>query len=197
MRIKICGLTRADQAAHAAGCGADFVGVVAAESRRRVTLEEAREVARVRGDFPVRVVGVFQDQPRELVLEWIERVPLDVVPLGWWLGWPVPVLCTHRLKGPLEAPPEDGAAFRLFEIFVEGRGGGPGRTFPVERLGDPRRLGKFFLAGGLNPHNVADRVSALRPFGVDVASGVEASPGVKDPEKVRRFIEEACRAHLG
>ena len=64
MRIKICGLTRADQAAHAAGCGADFVGVVAAESRRRVTLEEAREVARVRGDFPVRVVGVFQDQPR-------------------------------------------------------------------------------------------------------------------------------------
>ena len=199
MRVKICGLTSAEQAAQAARCGADFVGLVAAESRRRVTLEQAREVARVRGDFPVRAVGVFCGQPRELILEWIGRVPLDLVQLHPEDGadWPVPVVCTHRLRGPLAGPPEDGAAFRLFETFVEGRGGGPGRTFPLEWLGNPRALGKFFLAGGLNEANVGERVRAVRPFGVDVSSGVESAPGVKDPDKVRRFIEEVRRAELG
>jgi phosphoribosylanthranilate isomerase len=199
MRVKICGLTTASDAAHAARCGAAFLGLVAAESRRQLDIPRAAEVARVRQDFPVRTVGVFHRQPRGLNLEWIEKVPLDVVQVHPedGLDWPVPVLLTRRLRGPLESAVQPAGGFVVYEIFVEGVPGGTGRTFPVEWLQTGVDPGRYFLAGGLDPDNVGERVRRLRPFGVDVSSGVETSPGVKDPERVRRFIEEARRAELG
>ncbi|HVP38961.1 MAG TPA: phosphoribosylanthranilate isomerase [Candidatus Saccharimonadales bacterium] len=199
MRVKICGLTRAEDAQHAARCGADLLGLVAAESPRRLTLAQAAEVARVRAEFPVRTVGVFHRQSRELILEWIERVPLDLVQVHPedGTGWPVPVILTRRLQGPLREAPQPPAGFLLYEVFVAGRPGGTGQTFPAEWLESGVPPGRYFLAGGLTPENVAARVRRLRPFGVDVSGGVERSPGVKDPERVRRFIEEARHAELG
>jgi len=199
VRIKICGLTRARDAAHAARCGADLVGLVAAHSPRQLTLAAAAEVARVRQDHPVRTVGVFHRQPRELILEWTARVPLDLVQVHPedGLDWPVPVLLSRRLQGPPREPIQPVGGFLLYEIYVQGVPGGTGRTFPVEWLQGGADPGRYFLAGGLTPSNVAERVRCLRPFGVDVSSGVEAGPGIKDPELVRRFIEEARRADLG
>jgi phosphoribosylanthranilate isomerase len=199
VRVKICGLTRLEDALHAARCGADFLGLVAAESPRRLDLAAAAEVARARREFPVRTVGVFHRQPRALILEWIERVPLDVVQVHPedGLDWPVPTLLSRRLRGPLESAVQPPGGFSVYEIFVEGVPGGTGRTFPVEWLETGVDPGRYFLAGGLTPGNVAERVRRLRPFGVDVSSGVETRPGVKDPGLVRRFIEEVRRAELG
>lgn len=197
MRIKICGLTNPSDAEHAARCGADFLGIIATESPRRVDLGLAREIARVRDRFPVRVVGVFAGQSREHILKWVEEVPLDVLQLHPEDGapWPLPVMRTFRLKGPVTPAQVACDRFSMYEIFVEGLKGGTGRTFPVEWLEEQQvALGPYFLAGGLSPSNVAERIRRLRPFGVDVSSGVESSPGVKDPEAVRKFIEEARRA---
>ncbi|MBI5835943.1 MAG: phosphoribosylanthranilate isomerase [Candidatus Eisenbacteria bacterium] len=198
-RIKICGLTRLEDALLAARLGADFLGLVAAESRRRLTLEQAREVARARESHPVRTVGVFHRQPRTQILEWIERVPLDLVQVHPEDGtdFPVPVVLTRRLGGPLSEAPPPQAGFCVYEIYVEGVPGGTGRTLPLEWLETGVAPGKFLLAGGLNAGNVAERVRRLRPFGVDVSGGVESAPGVKDPAKLAQFIEEVRRADLG
>ncbi len=183
---------------HAARCGADFVGLVAAESSRRLDMAAARELARVREEFPVRVVGVFHRQSRDEILRWIEKVPLDVAQVHPEdaLELPIPVLLSHRLKGPIARAPEACARYRLYEIYVEGVPGGTGMPFPVEWLGPEAMRGLCFLAGGLTPENVGDRVRALRPFGVDVSGGVELAPGVKCPDKVQRFMEEARHAWL-
>ncbi len=198
MRIKICGLTSFLDAEHAARCGADFLGIIATESPRRVDLDRAREIARVREQFPVRLVGVFSGQSREHILKWLEAVPLDVLQLHPEDGgpWPLPVMRTFRLKGPVTPAQVSADRYSMYEIFVEGLKGGTGRTFPMEWLEEKVALGPYFLAGGLNPSNVAERVRRLRPFGVDVSSGVESAPGVKDPEAVRKFIEEARRGEV-
>jgi phosphoribosylanthranilate isomerase len=79
----------------------------------------------------------------------------------------------------------------LVDAYVEGQLGGTGRAAPWELLADFRPGVPLILAGGLTPDNVADAIRVVRPYGVDVASGVESAPGRKDPDKVRRFVENA------
>jgi phosphoribosylanthranilate isomerase len=200
-RIKICGLTTAADASLAVSCGADAVGInFFRGSRRFVPEDAAREIVEAVGSR-AEVIGVFVNETPEAVERLcgrlgIRRVQLhgdetaaDAARIGLW-----------RMKAVHAALPMDLVALRAYpcEAFLldsggPGEYGGTGRELPWEtlsgRFGEPGK--PWVLAGGLTPENVERAIFAARPSGVDVASGVEASPGRKDPEKVAAFIENA------
>lgn len=196
-RVKICGITSASDAEVAVASGADALGVVLAESPRRVSLEGAE---RVLANVPPGVsrVGVFVDAPADLVGEAVVRLRLSAVQFS---GTETPEACANA-PVPLLKAIHVGAGFSWDEVEpYRGRAaailldtasgavrGGTGRTFEwssVTPLPDGLTV---FLAGGLDPGNVGDAVRAVRPFAVDVSSGVEMSPGRKDADKVRAFL---------
>ena len=195
-RVKFCGLTRADDARFASEtCGADYLGFVFVPGTpRRVDPESlATWIEEVRGD--AEVVGVFRDQPVDEVLAAIDRFDLDFVQLHGresgreWKRLPVRMLEARIVDNVLPPPRFAGAAW----AHVLDAGAGSGRTFDWSVAVETARSERVFLAGGLEPENVARAIRQVRPFAVDVASGVEAAPGVKDHEKMRRFVE-AVRA---
>jgi phosphoribosylanthranilate isomerase len=194
IRVKICGLTQREDAAHAVACGADYIGFVFTDSPRRADpAEVARWLDTVRG--VAEVVGVFRDAPLEQVQSVIHALDLDLVQLhgreagAAWLELPVRVIEARAVAG-------EGAAESRFQgaawaDLLDSGGGGTGRPFDW-RLAAPLVRGRrVFLAGGLTAANVARAVQQVRPFAVDVASGVELRPGRKDPSLVARFIEAA------
>ena len=192
IRIKICGICDVEGATVAAEAGADMVGFHFCRSDRRVTPEEARAII---AEMPVRpkIVGVFIDQPPEEVREIADYVDLDLLqlhgsePAGFDAGRPVMKVLKVR-DGELPDAAGWPDPIMLDSWSVDQRGG-TGRTWDWEaarRLLETRRV---FIAGGLRPGNVGSLVSEFRPYGVDVSSGVEARVRVKDPEKVRGFIE--------
>lgn len=195
-RVKICGLTSAGDALAAAEAGADFLGFVFAESPRRADPEKVRAF---RGDLPpnVPVVAVFRDQ----TIEEVERVAAAVRPdclqlhgaevpgFGRLFGLPVIRALSVRSAEDLGAADAwaDVAAFYLVDL-PKGEGG----VLPLEAARLAGGLPKpAFLAGGLDPENVGALVAACRPFGVDVARGVEVEPGRKDPARMRAFVARA------
>lgn len=192
-RVKICGLTNPEDVAHAVAAGADYVGLVFAESPRRVEphavrewLEEARDLA--------EVVGVFRDTSFDQVVEVVETLDLDFVQLHGresgpeWRQLPVRLIEARVVRdGTLPPARFPGASWA---DLLDG-GAGEGRGFPWDLAVPVTRERRVFLAGGLHPDNVADAVAAVRPFAVDVSSGVEASPGRKDPGLVTRFVRAA------
>ncbi|MBN2848871.1 MAG: phosphoribosylanthranilate isomerase [Coriobacteriia bacterium] len=205
-RIKICGLTRAEDAAAAVAAGADALGVVLAPSRRHVTLDEA---AAVFADVPPLVsrIGVFVDARADDVWEAVARLGLTAVqyhgaeaPETCEVA-PVPVIKALRVGAGFDASAAD--AYRdvvsavLLDTFVPGEQGGTGVTFHWEDVGSriPTWL-PVILAGGLTPDNVRDGIRALRPYAVDVSSGVESAPGVKAHALIRSFCA-AVRAADG
>lgn len=205
-RIKICGLTSAGDAAAAVAAGADAVGVVLAPSKRRVSLERAAEV--LAGVPPhVERVGVFVDERPEVVREAVERLGLTSVQ---YHGSETPEDCaaisvpvTKALRvgpdfDPSAAEPYRGAIFGLLlDTFVPGEQGGTGVAFDWDSLaGRLPCVAPVVIAGGLRPDNVGDMVRVLRPFGVDVSSGVEVSPGVKDHRLMNEFIAAVQAADL-
>lgn len=190
--IKVCGLTTPDAVAAAIEAGANAVGFVFAASRRRVTTSEAAALALPIPPDIVRVAVMLH--PEQVLVDAICEVfrpdvlqtDLDDfaelrVPDGTAV---LPVVRTRR-----ELPPELPARL-LFEGPVSGRG----------RVADwslARSLAcrtQLVLAGGLNAANVRQAIAQVRPYGVDVSSGVEAAPGVKDPERIRRFVAAARQA---
>ncbi|HKA88846.1 MAG TPA: phosphoribosylanthranilate isomerase [Haliangiales bacterium] len=196
MMVKICGITRIEDARVAVAAGADWIGVnLWPRSRRYVPLERAREIAAAAAGV-VRV-AVFVNAPRadiEAALAFVDLVQLH--------GDETPADCAPfagRLVRALRAP--DAAAMDAFPtdlILLDTPSpgyGGSGRTFDWSLAAAAVARGKrVILAGGLDPDNVAAAVRAVRPFGVDVASGVEAAPGIKDADKVRRFVAAAKAA---
>jgi len=203
VRVKICGVAAPEVARAAAAAGADAVGLVFAESRRRVTVAQAEQVAAALPPF-VAAVGVFVDAPVEEVLALAHGIPLDVV----------------QLHG--EEPPEEVAALRaqglrvvkalrvgdrfdakeleryraatavLLDTRTAGAAGGTGRSFDwVLARGLSERM-SVILSGGLTPENVTEALEVVRPYAVDVSSGVETD-GRKDPEKIHAFIEAVRR----
>jgi phosphoribosylanthranilate isomerase len=193
MIVKICGLTRPEDAAFAVAAGADWIGVnLWPGSKRHVTPARAREVAAAAAG--ATRVAVFVNAARadiEAALAFVDLVQLH--------GDETPAECAPfagRLVRALRAP--DAATMDAFPtdlILLDAPSpgyGGSGRTFDWSIAAAAVARGKrILLAGGLDPGNVAAAVRAVRPFGVDVASGVEAAPGIKDPDKVRRFIDAA------
>lgn len=190
--VKICGITRPEDAAAAAGLGADLLGVVfSAASRRRVSLERAEQIARA-SDGSLRV-GVFLEEPIADILSAIERGSLSFVQIQrpvtaeMLRALPVPVIAAVRTAGEAGALPESMLP-RLRAVLLDDSQG-EGRRSGWESLSSrPAVPVDLFVAGGLDAACVGDVIARLRPDGVDVASGVEASPGVKDVARMERFI---------
>lgn len=205
-RIKICGLTRPEDAAAAVASGADALGVVLAPSKRRVTIEQAAAV--LAGVPPlVARVGVFVDASADEVAEAVARLGLAAVQFHGHetpetcAGAPVPVIKSVGV-GPA-APLPDLDAYRgsvaafLLDTVVGGASGGTGVAFDWHDVAD--RLPDWapvIVAGGLGPGNVAQVISVLSPFAVDVCSGVEVSPGVKDHASIDSFCAAVRAADL-
>jgi phosphoribosylanthranilate isomerase len=197
--VKICGVTRVQDAEAAVEAGADFIGLnFWPRSRRCVALDAAVEIAAViPGD--VKKVGVFVNAPRPTVLETAARVGLDLVQLhgdedaafARALGRPYIRAVRVGAESDLRAIEDFDTDLILLDTPSAGYGGS-GKTFDWSLARAARRYGKkLFLAGGLDPANVASAVRDVRPYAVDVAGGVEAGPGIKDKLKLRRFIDAA------
>ncbi len=204
LRIKICGITREEDALAAVDAGADALGFVFVPGTPRF-IEPGRAAAIVRGLPPfVSRVGLFVNAAPELIEATLAEVGLDTVQLhgdeapevGRSLLRRVRVIQAFRVQGPetLHRLPEHRESTHawLLDAYVPGASGGTGARFDWTLAVQARDLGHpLILAGGLKPENIADAVHQVRPFAVDVSSGVESAPGRKDPEKVRQLIAAA------
>ena len=208
-RVKICGLTNVDDARAAAGLGAWALGMIFHEpSPRRCDVEEAAAIGSALRR-KTELVGVFVNAPLDHVMAVLDSVPLTMLQLHGDEG---PSYCDEArrrtgLKVMKAARVRDRAAVRalsayrtdyhLLDSHVPGRYGGTGQRFDWELAAEHPREPPLVLSGGLEPDNVAEAIEIVRPFAVDVASGVEAEPGRKDPEKLRRFFESVEQATVG
>lgn len=197
--IKVCGITTPDDANAARLAGADAIGVnFHPASKRYCSLAEALEVRRALPPaFPV--YGVFVDVPRSFIEEQLASGTINAVqlhgrePREEALGWDVPVLRAVPARDAAALRDEVGAADPYRLLVDNPAGGGSGQPVAAEAL-EGLDLGSTVLAGGLTPQNVAAKVRRFRPFGVDVAGGVEQAPGLKDHAKIQEFIDHARAA---
>lgn len=199
MFVKVCGITNPDDALFALAMGADAIGMVLAPSTRRVHPDMVRKVVQA---LPVDavVVGVFRDERPETILEVIEHTGLRGVQFH---GHEIPrdaAMVRRKVPFLVQAfGPGDPRLARVEEypvdaVLLDSSTPGSGVAFDWN-LAEGVAAGKrVILAGGLTPDNVAAAIEQLRPWGVDVASGVEAAPGRKDPRQVQRFVAAASAA---
>ncbi len=205
-RIKVCGMTRVGDVRLASELGADAVGFVfAGNGPRRVDAGQARAMRAAMAPL-VDAVALFQDNSTDEVREVVRVVRPSLLqfhgdePDAFCRGFGVPYLKVVPMGGGAPAPTAidlhrqfPGAAGFIFDGNRRGEPGGSGRAFDWVLL--PQDLTKpAMLAGGLKPGNVFDAVTTALPWGVDVSSGVESAPGIKDGERLRRFVEEVRRA---
>lgn len=202
-RIKICGLCDAATARETARLGADAIGLVFyAPSPRHVEIEVAREIVAALPPF-VMSVGLFVDADPDYVRSVLAQVPLDVLQFHGNESPPYceqfsrPYLKAVRVKPGLNllecAASYPGARGLLVDAFVEGVPGGTGEGFDWSLLPADLPL-PLILSGGLYPGNVKAAVEEVRPWAVDVSSGVESAKGIKDVAKIAAFVEEVNRA---
>jgi phosphoribosylanthranilate isomerase len=198
MLIKICGITRAADAEAAVEAGADALGFIFwPASPRCVTAEAARAIASALPPF-VTTVGVFVDQPIETVNGIADRVRLGAVQLhgderpGVLDALVAPAIKAVTGEGEAEAWP--ARVTLLLDASDRDRRGGTGRTGDWDAAAALARRRRLLLAGGLTPENVAGAIARVRPYGIDVSSGVESAPGVKDHGKIRALIAAARAA---
>lgn len=184
-KVKICGVTRPEDAAYAAELGADFIGMIfVKESPRCLTVERAREV--VQAGAGAKFVGVFRDSPMEDVERVANEAGLDCVQLHGRETYrlQLPTIKTFHVQDDTIPDTSTDADYVLFDT-----GGGTGRTFDWTALKNHKPAKPFFLAGGITPDNVARAIDVARPFAIDLASGVESAPGIKDHHKMRMLFE--------
>jgi len=197
-RVKICGITRLEDALAAAEAGADALGFNFWPGSKRYL--EPRAAAEIITRLPpfVATVGVFVDPTRDEALRAAEASGVQWLqlhgdePPELCASLPLPVLKGLRVRdrASLDALERYDVAGFLLDADTAGYGGS-GQTFDWAVAAEGARRAPIVLAGGLTPENVAEAVRQVRPWGVDVASGVERAPGVKDHEKTARFIREA------
>jgi phosphoribosylanthranilate isomerase len=197
--VKICGITNLEDACHALTVGADAIGFVFSESPRRV---EPKRVAAIVRELPGSslTVGVFRGEPPGRIADVAASTGVRAVQVHSSDPADLQEL-RGRIPFLIEAVPAtaDGELARAIEsvadlVLVDSAVPGSGRTFDWSLLGEPPLTRRVVLAGGLTPDNVAEAIGRVRPYGVDVASGVEVSAGRKDPGKVRLFVERARAA---
>ena len=207
-RIKICGMTQMTEAHAAVQAGVDALGFIFfAKSPRNITPDKAREIIATLPPF-VDAVGVFVNEEPELVRELVQYCGLTMVQLH---GSEPPEYCEHvpcrtmkafsvrsesgELANGLSFSPYVGmVAGFLLDTFHREMAGGSGQAFDWDLLARIRPPGPLIMAGALSPANVGEAIRRGRPFGVDVNSGVEVAPGIKDIEKIRLVVEEVRRA---
>jgi phosphoribosylanthranilate isomerase len=193
--VKICGITDAHDGEAAVAAGADMLGFnFYSGSARYISPEDARDISS-RLAATVRKVGVFVNATAAQVRKVMQTVGLDMLQFHgdedavFCRGWELPVIKAIRVRDQAAAAhaAQYGCDFILADAFVEGVYGGSGTRVATELLNgfDRRRL---ILAGGLRADNVEEAVRSVRPYAVDVASGVESAPGKKDADLMRRFV---------
>jgi phosphoribosylanthranilate isomerase len=199
-KVKICGITNADDARVAVAAGADAIGFIFAESPRRVSPQQARDILLALPPGRAVPVGVFVNEPVDRMIDVARFVGLNVLQLhgdeppeivGELMSAGFDVVKSIRVSADKETI-GNPAVYRptafLLDAFVAGRPGGTGRTFDWRVAAGAKRLGRVIVSGGLGVDNVLDAVRVASPYGVDASSRLEIRPGVKDHELVREFI---------
>jgi phosphoribosylanthranilate isomerase len=205
VKVKICGVTNFEDALAAVDAGADALGFMFYErSPRHLSIKVASDIIRQLPPF-VSKVGVFVNALEETVRRTVTECGLDTLQFH---GDETPEFCgrfpplkiykAFRMENieSLRTLPGYQTDAWLLDSFVAGKPGGTGAKFNWDLALESTKLGRpIILAGGLTPENVADAVGKVRPFAVDVSSGVESAPGRKDQQKMRRFISAAKAAN--
>lgn len=202
-RVKICGITSVEDALAAVDAGADAIGLMRyPPSPRHISLERAKEIKAALPPL-VSTVAVVVNPDRSEVEALLEGAVADIIQFHgeespeFCKAWGRPFIKAVQVRSRSDidqaAKRHSSARALLLDTHHETLRGGTGIAFDWKMV--PVGLkAPLILAGGLNPRNVGDAVRRLRPFAVDVGSGVESAPGIKDPERIRRFIEEVIRA---
>lgn len=202
MLIKVCGTTSEDDALLAVAMGANAVGFIFAPSPRRVSVQRVSDIVKRLPRDEVLTVGVFRDDAPQRVVEVVYAAGLHAAQLHGrespaetrWLRQRVPMVIKALPAG--DARVSQAAEYGADAILLDAPNPGSGKVFDWALASDLPEGQRLIVAGGLNPGNVAVAVKAMKPWGVDVVSGVEASPGTKDPMKVKEFIGAARQAAL-
>lgn len=199
MFVKICGITNEDDALFAVAMGADAVGFVFAPSTRQIAAQQVYDITR-RLPAEILTVGVFRDEHPSRVIDIVNRsgvraaqlhgheTPADVAEVASQVRWVIKAFAA----GSVDARRAD--QFGTDFVLVDATTPGSGTMFDWSLADEVPDGPRLILAGGLDPDNVASAVRQVRPWGVDVSSGVEKSPGKKDALKVKAFIERARQA---
>ncbi|HIZ50361.1 MAG TPA: phosphoribosylanthranilate isomerase [Candidatus Pseudomonas excrementavium] len=201
-RIKICGITRVEDALAAARAGADAIGLVFhAASPRAVSIEQARTIVKALPPF-VTTVGLFVDAAEETIRSVLDQVPLGLLQFH---GDEPDTFCQRFARPYIKAvrvrPGDDldalaanwpGASGILLDSYKPGVPGGTGETFDWSMI-PAQRSWTLVLAGGLQSQNVRQAIDLTAPWAVDVSGGVEATKGIKDIDKINAFIHEVKR----
>lgn len=199
MFVKICGITNEDDALLSVAMGADAVGFIFAPSPRQVAAQRVYDITR-RLPPEILTVGVFRDELPERVIDIAHKANVKAVQLHGRETAAQTKQVAERFRWVIKVfEPDDDRLphadqYGTDMIMIDTPGGGSGKVFDWSLAGDAPDSLKLILAGGLTPDNVGHAVQEVQPWGVDVASGVESSPGKKDPLAVKRFIENA-RSH--
>jgi len=204
VKVKICGITSREDAFTSVTAGADALGFVFYDkSPRHVSPDQAAEIIRTLPPF-VQTVGLFVNQEAAVVNAIADRCGLDIVQLH---GDEPPDYCSavrrrvikaFRVKDitTLDSLTQYHVSGYLLDTWSPAAHGGTGQTFNWEIAAEAVKLGhRIILAGGLTPSNVNAAVLQVSPYGVDVSSGVESAPGIKDTAKVNQFVEQARLCH--
>lgn len=200
-KIKICGITNTEDASWVANLGADYLGMVfAPQSKRKISLKQAQEIAKTTPPF-IEKVGLFVNEEAKLVEKILKVCQLELLQFH---GEETPEYCDQfkgkakiikafRIKDEqsLEPISRYDVDFYLLDAFIDGEAGGSGRSFNWDLALEAKEIGRpIFLAGGLNAENVAAAIKQVEPYAVDVASGVESSPRRKNVELMQNFISQ-------
>lgn len=200
VQVKICGITGVADGLAAAEAGADMIGLMFYDrSPRHLTLAQAAEISRALPPFVLRV-GVFVNPEEDLVTRAIGECGLTLLqfhgdePSDFCTQFGLMSVKALRVRDAesLKTLEQFQTDALLLDAYSKSGLGGTGEKFNWDLAVEAQKIGKpIFLAGGLTPENVAAAIRQVRPFAVDVSSGVESAPGKKDPEKVRAFIQAA------
>jgi phosphoribosylanthranilate isomerase len=201
VKVKVCGITNPEDGAFAAGSGADAIGLVFAESPRKLSVEEAREIGAALPEG-VQKVGVFVNEDPEEVLRIAREVGLDYAQLHGdeepetvnilqEAGVKVMKALRVRDEGSLAAMKGYGADLVMLDAWSEKARGGTGERFDWGVAKSLKGRGNIVVSGGLAPENVREALDFFEPYGVDASSSLEDAPGKKNEDSVRRFIVAA------
>ena len=197
VKVKVCGTTRLKDALLAVDCGADAIGFIFyRKSPRAVAARTAKEICSKLPPF-VNRVGVFVNETAEKINRIVAQCGLDAVQLH---GDESPAFCRKiKCRVIKVVRVKDAASLKelsryavdafLLDTYEKDQWGGTGKVFDWELAGRAKKYGPVIIAGGLNSRNVKAAIKKVRPYGVDVSSGVEESPGIKDPKKVKSFLK--------
>ncbi len=204
VKVKICGITNLDDAMAAAEAGADALGFVFyPESPRYIEPGKAREIIAKLPVF-ISTVGVFVDESEDMIRRIVRESGVQILQFH---GEESPLLCTRFREKVIKAIViKDSESINsmmmynvdafLLDTHDKDKKGGTGKTFNWEFTGKAKEHGKVILSGGLKPSNVREAIEMVHPYGVDISSGVEITPGKKDHDKVAEFIKEVRKINV-